>query len=33
VALGSCIESTAAVWNGRLYVGTRGDFVYGIAAQ
>jgi hypothetical protein len=33
VALGSCIESTPAVWNGRLYVGTRGGFVYGIADQ
>jgi outer membrane protein assembly factor BamB len=30
VPLGSCIESTPAVWNGRIYLGTRGGFVYGI---
>jgi outer membrane protein assembly factor BamB len=30
VPLGSCIESTPAVWKGRLYLGTRGGFVYGI---
>jgi outer membrane protein assembly factor BamB len=30
VPLGNCIESTPAVWNGRVYVGTRGGFVYGI---
>jgi outer membrane protein assembly factor BamB len=30
VPLGSCIESTPAVWNGRVYIGTRGGFVYGI---
>ena len=33
VPLGSCIESTPAVWNGRLYVGTRGGFVFGIGDQ
>jgi outer membrane protein assembly factor BamB len=33
VPLGSCIESTPAVWNGRLYLGTRGGFVYGIGDQ
>jgi hypothetical protein len=30
VPLGNCIESTPAVWKGRVYVGTRGGFVYGI---
>jgi len=30
VPLGSCIESTPAVWNGRVYIRTRGGFVYGI---
>lgn len=30
VRLGGCIESTPAVWKGRIYVGTRGGFVYGI---
>jgi PQQ-like domain len=30
VQLGSCIESTPAIWNGRIYIGTRGGFVYGI---
>lgn len=30
VALGSCIESTPAVWKGRVYVGTRGGFVYAL---
>jgi outer membrane protein assembly factor BamB len=30
VPLGNCIESTPAVWNGRVYIGTRGGFVYGI---
>ena len=30
VPLGSCIESTPAVWNGRVYLGTRGGFVYAI---
>jgi outer membrane protein assembly factor BamB len=33
VPLGSCIESTPAVWNGRVYLGTRGGFVYGIGDQ
>ena len=27
VALGGCIESTPAVWKGRIYVGTRAGFV------
>ena len=31
VPLGSCIESTPAVWKGRIYVGTRGGFVYALA--
>jgi outer membrane protein assembly factor BamB len=31
VPLGSCIESTPAVWKGRIYVGTRGGFVHAIA--
>ena len=30
VPLGSCIEATPAVWKGRIYVGTRGGFVFGI---
>jgi len=30
VPLGSCIESTPAVWKGRVYVGTRGGFVHAI---
>ena len=29
--LGDCIESTPAVWQGWLYVGTREGFLYGIA--
>jgi len=31
VPLGSCIESTPAVWHGRIYVGTRGGWVHAIA--
>lgn len=31
VALGSCIEATPAIWKGRIYVGTRGGFVFAIA--
>jgi outer membrane protein assembly factor BamB len=30
VALGGCIESTPAVWDGMVYVGTRAGAVYGI---
>jgi outer membrane protein assembly factor BamB len=30
VPLGSCIESTPAVWHGRVYVGTRGGFVHAV---
>jgi hypothetical protein len=30
VSLGSCIESTPAVWRGRIYVGTRGGYVYAL---
>jgi outer membrane protein assembly factor BamB len=30
VPLGSCIESTPAVWHGRIYVGTRGGFVHAV---
>jgi PQQ-like domain len=33
VPLESCIESTPAVWGGRLYVGTRGGFVHAIGDQ
>jgi outer membrane protein assembly factor BamB len=33
VPLGSCIESTPAVWNGRIHVGTRGGFFYAIGDQ
>ena len=28
--LGGCIESTPAVWRGRIYVGTRGGFVFAV---
>ncbi|HEX6230189.1 MAG TPA: PQQ-binding-like beta-propeller repeat protein [Actinomycetota bacterium] len=28
--LGSCVESTPAVWDGRIYVGTRGGAIFGI---
>jgi hypothetical protein len=31
VALGGCIEATPAVWNGRIYVGTRAGFEYSLA--
>jgi PQQ-like domain len=31
--LGDCIESTPAVWQGWLYVGTREGFVYGVADE
>ena len=30
VALGGCIESTPAVWKGRIYVGTRAGFEYAL---
>jgi len=30
VELGGCIESTPAVWNGRIYVGTRAGYVYSL---
>jgi outer membrane protein assembly factor BamB len=30
VGLGSCIEATPAIWKGRIYVGTRGGYVYAI---
>ena len=30
VPLGGCIESTPAVWKGRIYVGTRGGFLHAI---
>lgn len=30
VDLGSCIESTPAVWDGMIYVGTRGGAIFGI---
>ena len=30
VPLGYCIESTPAVWHGRIYVGTRGGWVHAI---
>jgi outer membrane protein assembly factor BamB len=29
--LGDCIESTPAVWQGWLFVGTREGFLYGVA--
>jgi hypothetical protein len=31
VGLGGCIEATPAVWNGRIYVGTRAGFEYALA--
>jgi outer membrane protein assembly factor BamB len=31
VELGGCIESTPAVWDGRIYVGTRAGFVHAVA--
>lgn len=31
VSLGGCIESTPAVWNGRIYLGTRGGLVRALA--
>jgi outer membrane protein assembly factor BamB len=30
VELGGCIEATPAVWNGRVYVGTRGGFLHAL---
>jgi outer membrane protein assembly factor BamB len=30
VELGGCIESTPAVWNGRIYVGTRGGAFFAL---
>jgi len=29
--LGGCIESTPAIWNGWIYVGTRAGYEFGIA--
>jgi PQQ-like domain len=31
VGLGGCIEATPAVWNGRIYIGTRAGFEYALA--
>jgi hypothetical protein len=31
IGLGGCIESTPAVWDGWIYVGTRGGQLFGIA--
>jgi hypothetical protein len=31
VQLEGCVESTPAVWHGRIYVGARGGAIYGIA--
>ncbi|QGG93650.1 outer membrane protein assembly factor BamB family protein [Actinomarinicola tropica] len=33
VELGGCIESTPAVWDGRIYVGTRGGFVHAVGER
>lgn len=33
VELGGCIESTPAVWNGQIFVGTRGGFVHAVGAR
>ncbi len=30
IDLGACIESTPAIWGGKIYVGTRGGFMYAI---
>ncbi len=30
ITLGGCIESTPAVWEGRIYVGTRGGYVFAL---
>ena len=30
VSLGGCIESTPAVWRGRIFVGTRGGYLYAL---
>lgn len=30
INLGSCIESTPAVWKGKIYVGTRGGYMYAL---
>jgi outer membrane protein assembly factor BamB len=32
VGAGSCIESTPAIWNGRMYVGSRDGFFYALGA-
>jgi outer membrane protein assembly factor BamB len=31
VPLGGCIEATPAVWNSRIYVGTRGGYVFALS--
>jgi outer membrane protein assembly factor BamB len=33
VELGGCIESTPAVWDGWIYVGTRGGFFHALTDQ
>jgi outer membrane protein assembly factor BamB len=33
IRLGGCIESTPAVWRGRIYVGTRGGALYALAPR
>lgn len=33
VELGGCVESSPAVWDGRIYVGTRGGFVHAVGAR
>ena len=33
IDLGGCIESTPAIWKGRIYVGTRGGFVFAVGDQ
>lgn len=30
ISLGTCIESTPAVWDGLIVVGTKGGYIYGI---
>ena len=33
IRLGGCIESTPAVWRGRIYVGTRGGALYALTSR
>ena len=33
IRLGGCIESTPAVWRGRIFVGTRGGALYALTGR